>query len=80
MEGRVDAPISGADRARAVQEVMMALFESARKRQRIYLPLKTRINPLTLMVESGELPVEWPGRYERRARLVRGEAMSWHDT
>jgi hypothetical protein len=60
-------------------EVMMALFESARKRQRIELPLKTRVNPLVLMVESGDLPVEWPGKYERRARLVRGEAMSWHE-
>jgi hypothetical protein len=58
---------------------MMALFESVRKRQRIYLPLKTRLNPLMLMVESGDLPVEWSGRYERRARLVRGEAMSWHE-
>ena len=80
VEGRTEQPISGAERARAVQEVMMALFESARKRQRIYLPLKTRVNPLSLMVDSGELPVEWPGRYERRARIVRGEAMSWHDT
>lgn len=80
VEGRVEQPISGADRARVVQEVMMALFESARKRQRIYLPLKTRVNPLKLMVESGDLPVEWPGRYERRARIVRGEAMSWHQT
>ncbi|NJN81261.1 MAG: hypothetical protein HC802_02535 [Caldilineaceae bacterium] len=78
VEDRVEAPISGADRAFAVQEVMMALFESARKKQRIYLPLKTRINPLNLMVENGDLPVDWPGRYERRARIVRGEAMSWH--
>ena len=58
----------------------MALYESARKKQRIYLPLKTRINPLRLMVEHGDLPVEWPGMYERRARIVRGEAMSWHNT
>ncbi|HEX9925133.1 MAG TPA: Gfo/Idh/MocA family oxidoreductase [Anaerolineae bacterium] len=77
VEGRLEAPISSAGRARAVQEVMMALFESARKKQRIYLPLKTRLNPLTLMVERGELPVEWPGRYERRSRIVRGEGMSW---
>ncbi len=77
VEGRVEAPISGGDRGRAVQEVMMALFESARKRQRVYLPLKTRVKPLALMVESGDLPVEWPGRYELRSRIVRGEAMSW---
>ena len=78
VEGRVEAPISSGDRGRAVQEVMMALFESARKRQRVYLPLKTRVNPLTLMVENGDLPVEWPGRYELRSLIVRGEAMSWH--
>lgn len=80
VEGRVENAISGGERGRAVQEVMMALYESARKRQRIYLPLKTRINPLKLMVEEGELPVEWPGRYERRATLVRGEGMSWHES
>lgn len=79
VEGRVEDAISAGSRGRAVQEVMMALFESARKRQRIYLPLKTRVNPLSLMVESGDLPVEWPGPVERRAGLVRGEAMSWHE-
>ena len=77
VEGRIGQPISGAGRGRAVQEVMMALFESARKRRRIDLPLKTLVNPLRLMVERGELPVEWPGRYERRSRIVRGEAMAW---
>lgn len=78
VEGRVEQPISHAERGRAVQEIMMALFESARKKQRVYLPLKTRVNPLTLMVDNGDLPVEWPGTYERRARIVRGERMSWH--
>ena len=77
VEGRVAEPISRAERGRAVQEIMMALFESARKKQRVYLPLKTRINPLRLMVEHGDLPVEWPGEYESRARIVRGEGMSW---
>jgi predicted dehydrogenase len=77
VEDRVAEPISGAERGRAVQEIMMALFESARKKQRVYLPLKTRINPLRLMVEHGDLPVEWPGVYESRARIVRGEGMSW---
>ena len=79
VEGRTERPISGAERGRAVQEVMMALFESARKRRRIDLPLKTLVNPLRLMVERGDLPVEWPGRYERRSRIVRGEAMAWPD-
>ena len=79
VEGHIENPISGGERGRAVQEVMMALFESARKRQRIYLPLKTKVNPLNLMVENGDLPIEWPGRQEVRSRLVRGEGMSWHD-
>ena len=55
---------------------MMALFESARKRQTVNLPLRTRSNPLRLMVEDGDLPVEWPGRYERRSRILRDESMS----
>ena len=54
----------------------MALFESARKRQTVNLPLRTRSNPLRLMVEDGDLPVEWPGRYERRSRILRDESMS----
>jgi predicted dehydrogenase len=78
VDGRVQSPISSAERGRAVQEIMMALYESARKKQRIEMPLKTRVNPLRLMVEQGDLPVEWPGTYERRARIVRGERMSWH--
>src|ERR1700704_57837 len=35
VEGRVDQPISSGERGRAGQEVMMALYESARKRQRV---------------------------------------------
>jgi predicted dehydrogenase len=80
VEGRVAEPISRGERGRAVQEIMMALYESARKKQRVYLPLKTRVNPLRLMVEDGDLPVEWPGSYERRSRIVRGEGMSWAAT
>jgi predicted dehydrogenase len=78
VEGRVSEPQSSAQHALATQEIMMALYESARKKQRVYLPLKTRVNPLRLMVEHGDLPVEWPGVYESRARIVRGERMSWH--
>jgi hypothetical protein len=77
IEGRQADPLSSAAHGHATQEVMMALYESARKRRRIELPLKTRVNPLQLMVESGDLPVEWPGAYEQRARIVRGEAMAW---
>src|SRR5207248_4235626 len=77
VEGRVSEPVSRGERGGAVQEIMMAWYVAARKRQRVYLPLKTRVNPLRLMVEDGDLPVEWPGEYESRARIVRGEGMSW---
>jgi predicted dehydrogenase len=77
VEGKVSEPQSSAKHALATQEIMMALYESARKRQRIDLPLKTRVNPLQLMVKNGDLPVEWPGAYEQRATIVRGEGMSW---
>ncbi len=79
VEGRLHDPLSASAKAYATQEVMMALYESARKRRRIDLPLKTRLNPLQLMVEHGDLPVEWPGAYELRARIVRGEAMAWNE-
>lgn len=77
VEGKVEEPISSATKAYATQEVMMALYESARKRRRIDLPLKTKVNPLQLMVENGDLTVEWPGPYELRSRIVRGEGMAW---
>ncbi|MEE2657651.1 MAG: Gfo/Idh/MocA family oxidoreductase [Candidatus Latescibacterota bacterium] len=79
VEGRVETAISSGERGLAVQEVMMGLFESARKRQRIHMPLKTMVNPLQYMIDQGDLPVEWPGVNEVRSRIVRGEAMSWHD-
>jgi len=76
-EGKLADPLSSAQKAYATQEVMMALYESARKRKRIELPLRTKVNPLQLMVDQGELPVEWPGAYELRSRIVRGEGMTW---
>jgi UDP-N-acetyl-2-amino-2-deoxyglucuronate dehydrogenase len=77
VDGKIDDPISSGQKGRATMEVLMAIYESARKRRRIDLPLKTLANPLQLMVESGELPVEWPGAYETRSRIVRGEGMAW---
>ena len=77
VDGKIDDPLSSGAKGRATLEILMALYESARKRRRVELPLKTLANPLQLMVESGELPVEWPGAYETRARLVRDEGMAW---
>jgi len=77
LEGRVDDYRGTGDKARAVVEVMMAIFESARCHEVVQMPLQTRLSPLDLMVEAGQLPVERPGKYDIRSFLVRGEGMSW---
>jgi UDP-N-acetyl-2-amino-2-deoxyglucuronate dehydrogenase len=77
LDGRVDEYRGEAQNAYAVLEIMLALYESARLKEVTRLPLATRLNPLDLMVESGDLPIVRPGRYDIRSSHVRGEAMSW---
>ena len=55
-----------------------AVYESARCHEKVILPLQTRLNPLDLMVESGHLAPQRPGRYDIRAFLLRGERL-WAD-
>jgi hypothetical protein len=55
----------------------MSIYESVRTHAVVRAPLRTKVNPLDLMVESGQLAVEYPGRYDIRSFLVRGEGMSW---
>ena len=59
-------------------EMIHAVYESARCHERVVLPLQTRVNPLDIMVESGHLPPQRPGRYDIRAFLLRGERI-WED-
>lgn len=56
-------------------QMIHAVYESARMHERVELPLRTRLNPLDLMVESGHLAPERPGRYEIRAAHLRQENM-----
>ncbi len=77
IEGRVEDYRGDGEKARAVVEIMMAIYESARMREVVRMPLRTRAYPLDLMVESGDLPVERPGRYDIRSMRVRGEGMRW---
>jgi predicted dehydrogenase len=77
LEGRVESYRGEAHNAYAVLEIMMALYESARLHEVTRLPLATRVNPLDLMVESDQLAVTRPGKYDIRSFLVRGEGMSW---
>jgi predicted dehydrogenase len=77
LDGKVEDYRGEAKNAYAVMEIMMALYESARLKEVTKLPMLTRANPLDLMVESGDLPVTRPGKYDIRSGHVRGEAMSW---
>jgi predicted dehydrogenase len=56
-------------------EMVLAVYESARCHEKVVLPLRTRRNPLDLLVESGHMAPTRPGRYDVRARLLRGELM-----
>ena len=37
------------------------------------MPLKTMVSPLELMIDSGHLPVRYPGRFDIRNQTLRGE-------
>jgi len=76
IEGKVDTHRGEGINGYKALEMIHAVYESARMHERVMLPLRTRVNPLDLMVESGQLPVRYPGRYEIRNFLLRGENMS----
>lgn len=57
-------------------QMVHAVYESARRHEKVLLPMQTRENPLDLMVESGHLAPERPGAYDIRAFLLRGERMT----
>ncbi|MFH1571059.1 MAG: Gfo/Idh/MocA family oxidoreductase, partial [Gemmatimonadota bacterium] len=61
---------------RAAVEIIMAIYESTRRREVVSLPLPTRANPLEELIASGQLPPERPGGYDIRSFLLHGEAMS----
>lgn len=77
LDGALDRHRGDAAHGYATLEILMGIYESARLRETVTMPVETRLNPLDLLVESGALPVTRPGRYDIRAALVRGEAMSW---
>jgi len=61
---------------RAAVEIIMAIYESTRRREVVSLPLPTRANPLEELIASGQLPPGRPGGYDIRNFLLHGEAMS----
>lgn len=77
LDGKVEDYRGEGQKARATLEILMSIYESVRTHSVVRMPLQTKVNPLDLMVESGQLPVQYPGRYDIRSKLVRGEGMSW---
>jgi predicted dehydrogenase len=73
VEGKVETHRGEATHGYKAIEMALAVYESARLHEVVSLPLQTRVSPLDLMVESDHLPVRYPGKYDIRARVLRGE-------
>jgi len=52
------------------QEIMMAIYESARTHSLVELPLKTQASPLIAMINEGTLPIRSPGWHDIRHRTA----------
>ena len=74
IEGKVEHRGQG-ENARAAVEIIMGIYESARRHEVVSAPVQTMASPLDVMIDAGDLPVERPGRYDIRAMLLKGEAM-----
>ncbi len=75
IEGKIATHRGEATHGYKALEMIHAVYESARCHEKVVLPLQTRVNPLDLMVESGHLVPQRPGRHDIRAFLLRGERM-----
>ena len=69
IDGDIDEHRNAGTIARDTVEIMMALYESARRNAVVHLPLEERTYPLERMIEEGKLPVEIKGRYDIRSFL-----------
>lgn len=75
IEGKVATHRGRAENGYKALQMIHAVYESARMHEKVVMPLQTRVNSLELMVESGHLTPERPGRYDIRAFILRGERM-----
>ena len=75
IEGKIEVHRGEARHGFQALQMIHAIYESARCHERVAMPLQTRLNPLDLMVDSGHLAPERPGKYEIRAQRLRGESM-----
>lgn len=52
--------------ARITQEIMMAIYQSARNNEMVHLPLSVRDYPLSLMIAENKFPVPYTEKYDIR--------------
>ena len=75
IEGKVPTHRGRGENGYKALQMIHAVYESARMHEKVVMPLQTRVNPLEVMIESGHLTPERPGRYDIRASALRGERM-----
>jgi predicted dehydrogenase len=66
IEGEINDHRCSGRQARYTMEIMMAIYESLRIKGLVRMPLKTKDNPLEMMIKDGTLQVEKPGKYDIR--------------
>ncbi|MDA1280709.1 MAG: Gfo/Idh/MocA family oxidoreductase [Chloroflexi bacterium] len=71
--GRTDYHRGNGDNGYKALEMVHAVYESARLHVQVELPMKTMVNPLDVMIDSGHLQVRYPGKHDIRAGRLRGE-------
>lgn len=76
VEGKVPTHRGRGENGLKALQMIHAVYESARMHEKVVMPLQTRINPLEVMIDSGHLTPERPGRYDIRAGALRGERMT----
>jgi predicted dehydrogenase len=64
--GELDGHYQDAHFCVQTQEILMAIYESARTHGLVQLPMKTQSSPLVEMINSGALPVSNPGWHDIR--------------
>jgi predicted dehydrogenase len=67
LDGKIKTHRNNGNVAKVTMEIMMAIYESALNNDVVTFPLKEKANPLDLLVEGGQRPVEVGGRYDIRA-------------
>ena len=66
--GEIETHRGDANIAIQTQEILMAIYESARTHSLVRLPVRTQSSPLIDAIKTGDLEVRCPGRYDIRYR------------